>query len=60
MFLDGALREIQTAGIDVLEGGGMLEKSVGRGKKNVYLGKAVTRPTIPFQDVPPRKSVSTD
>ncbi len=42
MFLDGLYAKFQTAGIDVLEGGGMLEKEVAepQGKKNVYLGKS--------------------
>ncbi len=42
MFLDELYSKFQTAGIDVLEGGGMLEKEVAEphGKKNVYLGKS--------------------
>ncbi len=42
MFLDELYAKFQTAGIDVLEGGNMLEKEVEEphGKKNVYLGKS--------------------
>ncbi|KKW12695.1 MAG: RNA polymerase sigma factor [Parcubacteria group bacterium GW2011_GWA2_49_9] len=42
MFLDELYAKFQTAGIDVLEGGGMLEKEVAepQGKKNIYLGKS--------------------
>jgi len=42
MFLDELYAKFQTAGIDVLEGGGMLEKEADepQGKKNVYLGKS--------------------
>ncbi|MDO8594288.1 MAG: sigma-70 family RNA polymerase sigma factor [bacterium] len=41
MFLDELYAKFQTAGIDVLEGGGMLEKEVAEppSKKNIYLGK---------------------
>ena len=42
LFLDELYAKFQTAGIDVLEGGNMLEKEVEEphGKKNVYLGKS--------------------
>ncbi len=41
-FLDELYAKFQTAGIDVLEGGNMLDKEVEEphGKKNVYLGKS--------------------
>jgi len=40
-FLDDLYAKLQTAGIDVLEGGNMLEKEVEepKARKNVYLGK---------------------
>ena len=42
MFLDELYAKFQTAGIDVLEGGNMLDKETEEphGKKNVYLGKS--------------------
>jgi len=42
IFLDDLYAKFQTMGIDVLEGGGMLEKEVEepRSKKNVYVGKS--------------------
>src|SRR3989338_5178850 len=41
-FLDALYAKFQTAGIDVLEGGGMLEKEIAEpaAKKHVYIGKS--------------------